>query len=91
MKTSKVMRLKNIAEKVKKTRDNLNRFNYGDLRIVEMLEEMEFLIERVQELERKCDKIARCASDYRLGHLLDIQDSFFVDEIIAIMESECHE
>ena len=33
------------------------------------------------------EDIKETADDYRAGHLLDIQDSFFVDEIIAIINN----
>jgi|SRR5690625_3761217 len=32
------------------------------------------------------NQIKKTSNDFREGHLLDIQDSFFVDEIIAILE-----
>jgi len=50
-------------------------------------------IKYIHELENQnkryhevIEQIKKTSNDFKQGHFLDIQDSFFVDEIIAILE-----
>lgn len=62
--------------------------NYGD-------EESQYALqEENKRLREVIGNIKKASRDFREGHLLDIQDSYFVDEIIAIikaLESEPNE
>lgn len=45
------------------------------------------ILEQNKRYREVIEKIKKTSDDYRAGHLLDIQDSFFVDEIIAIINN----
>src|SRR5690625_1498855 len=68
-----------------KSNINLNRKVQELSRVISCVASREVEIVEQNELYREViEEIKKTSDDYRAGHFLDIQDSFFVDEIIAI-------
>lgn len=75
----------NLHRGIEKDKHSLIKSNIAlNRQVQELKEENERYIEVIESIEET-------ANDYRNGNLLDIQDSFFVDEIIAISNLEGEE
>jgi|SRR5690625_5377 len=77
-------------ERIRKLKEEKEAMQNGINEVEAIMEHLSYdihiLVEENKRYRETFNQIKKTSNDFREGHFLDIQDSFFVDEIIAILE-----